>query len=351
MKKFLIWLYLLTKRQIKKISFIILILSIPAMIYGIKTLFTSYEISVNVAVYNPIDSEWADKIMSSLKSSTGIVKYIRCDSKEALIDMVTSGDAECGYAFHEDMEERMQSKNIKDIIDVYSAPDSMVAKLTNEIMFSYIFKVHAYNLLEDDMVNSGLFNDVEIPNMRNELRNRYNEYLTGNDTFQFAYSNDGTNFNLSIDLSSYTRTPVYGMIAVIIFMSGLAGALQWYKDKKTGMFITASYRFKPFIALIDIIIPTFITAIVSYISLCYFKIPGSPYKNLTALILYSLLVSAFVYILRLIISSETAFCTMIPFFAMASLVCCPIFINLATFIPVMRIVQKFLLPSYFLMLI
>ena len=173
-----VWFWLSCRRYLRRISFAAILLLLPAGAYVLHLAEKSGDNRIPVAVcvadlgtgtagsgretgrgtgqaeagtlsMQDADMEagegtGADLAVRLLKSLTdeqrgaggGMFVFYACDSVEQVKDEVASRRAECGYAIASDLGERMAENDYKRSIRVYSAPTTVTAQLSQEVVFA-----------------------------------------------------------------------------------------------------------------------------------------------------------------------------------------------------------------------
>ena len=109
MKKILTWYFIFTKRQLKRISTIFILVSMLLLTIGLKVMSTEITASIDVGFYMDNEDSIMTDIKNSLESHEGLLKFINYSSKEQLELAVSSGTLQCGYIF--DVGRRWQVLN------------------------------------------------------------------------------------------------------------------------------------------------------------------------------------------------------------------------------------------------
>ena len=135
--------------------------------------------------------------------------------------------------------------------------------------------------------------------------------------------------------------PVRGFIAILLFISGLSGGITSLSDKKNKL---------PVSNIATILIPLIFMALSSFLSLLLTGEIKNWGKELVILGIYGLLILLFIQFLLFFIKKPEILAASIPFFTFGSLIFCPILVNLSTAIPFFRIMEKFFIPYYYLVL-
>ena len=340
MKKFFVWFYYLSKRQIKNIFFLLMLLILPVLGLYINKTASSFNINVAIGVYDDDKSNLSLKFIDNLKSLDGIVNFIEYPSEDSLENAVLKGEIQCGYSLMKNFEKKLKNASYNNLISVTKTPEGSIAALSNELMFSKLFTDLGYYTMINDLDNSNVFSNVSDEEL-DTLKENYYSNMTNGRTFHFNYSTANGVFIASgnIDALTYIETPIRGIISIFIFISALAGGFTYLKDKKNA--------FKHTLHLYDIMIPVFFSTISCIATLITCGIFGNIMTELCTIILYSAVVILFVYILSSIINNSAIYCSTIPIFSLGSIVCCPVFFNLSNLLPFMKVVQLFFMPTYY----
>ena len=346
MKRFFTWFYYLSKRQLKNIFFILVLLLIPVSALMLKAFSSSLTGSLSIGVVDLDQTALSKDLVSALNTTdkNSVVAYKIYNNIEAMDKDILSGKIQCGYSILSGFEAKVSENSLKGIIDVHSKPDSSIVLLSNELLFTYIFKEAGYYTLTKDMEDSNIFYNIS-DEYYEQLKAGYTQYLEAGHTFHFNYSQtDGTYISSNnINILDYIKTPVRGVVAVFIFISGLAGGFTFLKDSKN--------KITKKLCIFDIGIPVFFSAISGLISIFIIGINKGIFKEAVLTACYCAIVILFVFVLTKLIKNNISYCSTIPVFSLGSIICCPIFINLKTFLPIINILQYLFMPTYYFMLL
>lgn len=345
MKRFFTWFYYLSKRQLKNIFFILVLLLIPISALMLKVFCSSLTGSLSIGVVDLDQTALSKDLVSALNTTdkNSVVAYKIYNNIESMDKDILSGKIQCGYSILSGFEAKVSENSLKGIIDVHSKPDSSIVLLSNELLFTYIFKEAGYYTLTKDMEDSNIFYNIS-DEYYEQLKTGYTQYLEAGHTFHFNYSQtDGTYISSNnINILDYIKTPVRGVVAVFIFISGLAGGFTFLKDSKN--------KITNKLCIFDIGIPVFFSAISGLISIFIIGINKGIFKEAVLTACYCTIVILFVFVLTKLIKNNISYCSTIPVFSLGSIICCPIFINLKTFLPIINILQYLFMPTYYFML-
>ena len=361
MKKAMIWLFMLLKRQLKKISLYVIILCMMASCFFIRYVAVKFSVNINIGVMNEkteqdlpadgtsgYDTMISERIMELMTEHKGLVKFVEYDSEEELEKDVRTSEVYAGYIFDQDFWKKVRDDDLKDGIRVIAAKDSIVSKITNELVFSYVMQEYTYDMLFYDTCDTGYFDGEDQEALAEDLRKYYEDNLTNGSTFSVIYSGVmDTGSRIEMNIFDYISPMVKGITGVLIFLSGLCGTLILYRDKESGTFSRFTAAQTLAVSFAEILIPVFLTGISGMICLLLTGLySGSP-AEWGHMLCYILLVALYCLVLNQILRSRTVFLAMIPIFMMASLLFCHVFINLNNIVPGFQYISMLLPPYYF----
>jgi len=355
MKKIFLWLFMLFKRTIKKPVFLIISLITPIIAIGLTVMSENADVHVNIGIYSEDSSDFTSEIIDTLCNRDKIYTFIPTDSREELIRLTENGTVTCGYIFPENFEEKLHSafssNSSSNIIELIIPVNSSVPAISNEIFYSAVIRTYAYALLVDDIEAINTFKKLDKNLLNEKLSSYYNHYLNGDETFSFEYNVDTDGIPKKFNIYDYIKSPLRGIAAIIVFLTALCGGFVWDKDNKKGVFGLLGTKVRLILGYFDILIPTLISGIIASTTLFCVGISINPGKEITAMLLYILATSLFAFLLKTILADINVYTGTIPLFVMGSLVFCPVFINISTFIPMFRIIKPFFIPNLYFELI
>lgn len=359
MKKLITWLLMLLKRQLKKVSLYMIILGMVGSTFFIRHIAVNFAVSINIGVMKePADGEeiqeysenmkTAERIIKLMTGHKGLVKFVEYNDEAQMEKDVRTSDIYAGYIFSQDFWEKVEENELEDSIRVIATEDSIVSKITNELVFSFVMQEYTYARLFYDTCETGYFDEFDTEQIAEDLRSFYEENRTNGSTFSVAYSGAKESSNqIEMDIFDYISPVVKGMIGVLIFLSGLCGTLILYRDKDSGTFGRFTAVQTIFVSFAEIMIPVFLTGMAGMACLIFSGLySGSP-GQWVHILCYMLMVSLYCLVLNELIRNQVVFLAMIPIFMMASLLFCHVFINLNTIVPEFKYISMLLPPYYF----
>lgn len=350
MKKLFLWIWLLMKRQLKNPAVTAFLLGIPvaAIIFAnIPSMSEAQEPRIGIVVSD--SDELSMRILEQLLNREYSVEFCRVPNYEALKEGVRSKQLECGYVFDSSLTEKYRKKQYDNSILQVQGNSEFIPSMAKEILFSAVFSVCAKDMAVDYVDNSQIF-EKHHDRAKEMVANSYDAYMEGSGTFYMKFSRLEAADNgrvVAID-EKEGLFPVRGILAVLVYLAGLFGCVQWKMDKEKGVFLTMSHGFfivsRPLYAMI----PTFLFAVSAEVTMAVTNTADYP-AELWRMLLYVVGIVLFSWLLNFIIPSSRGAVAVIPVLLTLSMVLCPIFVNILTTVPAAKYLARLLLPYYYLL--
>ena len=370
-RQYCIWIWLLMKRLWRQPAYVMLLVLIPVLGWAVGRMEQGEPGGAVVAVCVE-ESAWSGRIVEELREQAAD-SSLRFVFHEEAVDVergVMRGMADCGFVIGSDIDERVIGNDWAKCITVYETPSGSITGMAKERIGSVIFKLYSEQCYEEYMRLAAVQDKAD--EFVDFAKEAYERHLVDGSTFGFTYhgydrySQDTSDTNV---ISDTTVFPVKGVFAVIIFISGMCGMLEYDTDKSEKRFLRMAPNMLTYI--VDIWISTVFVSLA--VLLCLWISDGIRYGNgvegisrfsgllsvwsvgmwgrqIWNLFLYQCIVVVYCGILGIILRRQEAVAAAIPVFAMGSLVCAPVFIRLATYVPVFGVLEKLFPVTYYLML-
>lgn len=349
MNKTGLWFWFSCKRQLKRPAFLLMLLMLPFLLAGSAKFGEKDDSGIRIALYAG-DDEFTQDIIDSLVNAEGMFQFYQCRSGQELKDDVASRRAECGYLFLPDFKEKLDKGKYRRSIGVYSAPSTVAASLSTEVVFSRIMEVYGRELLLDYTMTGEVFGDLNRQEAWDEMEQLYNQYYGNGSTFSFRYeTEDRTELKKQGGKAVF---PVRGIAAVYVFVTGIFAAVSLCTDEKKGLFIPVPFHQKPWCSIASMLGPVFLAACSGFMGIW---LSGSMDRGIAGkareagiMAAYVLIVVMAAWILKLLVKNPLALCGLIPFLTMASLALCPVFLDIGMWIPGLDNLARLFPPYYYL---
>lgn len=339
-----LWFFLSLKRQAGRLHVLLLLLLLPACLWGFREAGEEEEEKISIALYAG-ESEWNRQVAEELLADGGSFSFYLSGSEETLREDVAARRAECGYIFPENLKERLESGNYKRSIALVTAPSTVADKLSSEVVFSGLFSVWGRELLKRFSASLEPLRGAEL---WEELEPLYDKYLENGSTFAFRYetSGGGTFGGPSVK----TSLPARGIVSVFVFVMALTAGVTACEDERRGLFSLLSGARREAAVAACLAAPVLLSCASGFLGLLAAgEISRAGWGRETALLLaYGAACTLFSWALCRLLRNPLLMACLIPFFIIGSLILCPVFVDLSPFIPAAGTAGRLFLPYYYL---
>lgn len=378
-----IWFILLVKRLWRQPAYIGLLALIPILGYAVNIMELGEQNGAAVAVCVE-EGTWSGQITEALHGleEESVLRFTFCEDEFEVERRVMKSEVDCGFVIAADVARRVMERDWAESITVYETATSSITGMAKERISGAIFKLYSEQSYEDYMrtcartAAEGNAQEKEHGKM-NEISQEivdfaiqaYESHLVDGSTFGFRYMSDDPDSQYAPDtnvISDSSVFPVKGVFAVIIFISGMCGMLEYDTDRREKRFLRIAPNVLTYI--VDIWLPTVFVSFA--VLICLWISDGIRYGGAEAsyrsiisvwsagmwgaqigrLLIYQCIVVAYCSILGIFLKRQESVAAAIPILSLGSLVCAPVFVRLATYLPVFTVLEKLFPVTYYLML-
>lgn len=345
MKKMFKWLFLLNKRLYKKLTFVLILVSIPLLVFGYGILAEEESGVLTISLASEEESELADSIMHDLRDSTNLIRYIICETPEEAEKLVSDNKSDAAWIFGKNLEDsiyRFVQKPVKRnaFISVVERENSVLLKLAREklsgAMFRHCSRVFYLQYIRENVPEMDHIAD-------SELMRHYDEYAMDADLFQLAFLESDVNAQNPED-ANYLLMAVRGLLSVVITLGGLAAAMYYIRDEQVGTFSLVPLKNKAYVEFGCQIISVLNIAFVALVAMLFAGVSVSLGREVLLHILFTVSVAAFAMTIRRLCGKLSVVGTALPLLVVLMLVICPIFFDLRA----LRQAQYLFPPTYYI---
>ena len=360
-KQYIIWLRLLARRLWRQPAYIGLLVLIPILGYAVSVMEQGERggVAVSVCVEK---GTWSSQIEDGLQAQNvdSVLAFVLCDDIETIEYSVVSGTADCGFVIPADIEERVMSGDWRKCITVYETAESSITGMAKERISGVIFQLYSEQCYEEYL---GQISEDIV----DFAVNAYEVHMTDDSTFGFRYMNDNrySQYNSDTDGTYDTSVfPIKGVFAVVIFISGMCGMLEYDEDREEKRFLRIAPNWLTYV--VDVWMTTvFVSAAVlvclwisdgvrasdggfSIVALLSVWSVNMWLSQIGQLIVYQCIIVLYCSILGMILRRPETIAAAIPILSLGSLVCAPVFVNLGAYIPIFAVLEKLFPVTYYL---
>lgn len=366
-RQYFIWIMLLARRLLRQPAYIGLLLLIPFAGYAAGMLERGDKGGAVVAVCAE-EGTWSGEIIVLLQEQEedSVLRFTFCDDRLQTERLVAAEEVDCGFVIPADIDDRILEGERDRSITVYETAASSITGMAKERIAGVLFKLYSEYCFENYMGQlSAAAADFAMEAYRNHLSDESTfgfRYLYYDSNSQNIADTDDGNDNI-VKAAVF---PVKGVFAVLIFVAGMCGMLEYEKDRKEKRFLRLAPNGLTF--LVDVWISTVFVSVA--VLVCLWITEGiracggslSPDRILTVwsvgtwgkqalcLILYQCIIAGYCELLRVLLRRQETIAAAIPVLTLGSLLCAPVFIRLGSYLPFFAVLEKLFPASYYLLL-
>lgn len=343
MRKPFLWLWMLTKRLYKKITFVAILVLIPVLVLGYSLTTQEDSGMLTVALAREDTDATALSLLASLDESSQLLRFEDCESPEKAEELVRAGKADAAWILHRDLSDKI-AKFVKSpternaFITVLVREDDVAQRLAREKLSGAAFSLCARVVYLDYIRQN-------VPGLEHlsqeQLLEYYENTFVSGDLFAF----DETDAAMAnAQTTHYLTAPIRGLLAVVIALCGLATSMYYMEDQRRGTF---GWLSQPRQALAELgcqIVSLVQVSVMALLALILSGLAAGLGRELLVLVLYCLCIASFSALLRRICGNLRVLGTLLPLLVVVMLVVCPVFFDLGQ----LRTAQYLLPPTYYI---
>ena len=326
--------YLLNiKRLLKRVSFIVILLLMPLLIFAMRYVNTKDSGVLNIVLTCEDKSdEYAREITEKLVNGDGMISYRIVDSRESAEKAVAEGHADAAWIFPANFTEKVSAYDAGkgSIVTVIEREDTPVLQLSRTLLYGKLFPHIAYDMYEQYVLKTL---GIDIPHeklLEIYKNNEGQKSIIEVKQFYGDYAEENEELN-------YLNAPLRGMLSLVVVLCGLAAAMYFLEDMKAQRY----GRFSPpkrIVAGIALCLAAVTLAgIAMFISIYVSGTNTSLFKELITMLLFIPCAAGFAVLMCSIFRSPARLGAWLPLFIIFMLVLSPVFLDLPVLKPVQMI--------------
>ena len=276
-------------------------------------------------------------VLDRLKKQSAVIRFLESSSAEEAKETVLRGKADAAWIFAPDYEERVReiaSGTPRVLVDIYTKEDTVFMRLAREKLFAALYPDLSAQIFREFIRRTA----GEIP--EEDFEYYYNMQAAEGSLVRFALADSPDPSGDEIE-GDYLLFPVRGLLSILIFAAGMAGAIFYARDEKNSCFVWLPQKMRHGMLLSYIGSAVFWTSLASYLAMLFTGTARLTIRELVLLFLYGTAVTALCSILRRILRDAGTLAVFLPVSVLLVLGLCPVFLNFKTF----RVLSR-LLPAF-----
>ena len=328
LRRFFLWYGLMTKRLVKKPSYLVLLLAVPVLTVAM-TLAAQKDVGlVTVALAGGEKDAVALQAKEELLSVSGLVRCIPYDSAEEALEAVKGAQADAAWIFREDAGEELRklvtSSGSRGAVLVVEREETVFLRLAREELASILYPTASRMTFRDHLAS--LSGDRPLPD-DSVLEPYYRTLSEGQQVLVFTYD-DG---QVQEPPGEFLLNPLRGLLSLLVVLSGLASCMFYYAEEEAESFLRirgAARRLLPLLCHICAMAPVALAGLIAM------AVSGMLYSlgwELALSALLCLAAAGFCEVLRRLCRGPELLGAFLPILMMVMLVLSPIFLHFKQF--------------------
>ncbi len=330
------WYFLQLKAWLKRGTSLLLLVSMLFVVWFAGQISMPQSDNVTVGIVST-EGAHGKEVLEHLTQRESLFSFVMYDSKEALKEDVIAGKLECGFYFSSNFEKKFEHQKLKNSVSYLCTPLTTKGEVARETFYAALFEVYGAQML--GARTEQLFGD-EANAACDVLLANNEKYLKGSEVFQVNVEQTDAVETIEKEKQVF---PLHGLVALFLFLI---------------LFVEYGRRFdagsgKPYLALpaplgegfqmMGLLAAGTVPAVTGLVLLlCSGESRGLLWE-ISGMILLLAVCIVWIWIVGKWIHNLTSFTSHMFFLVLINLVFCPVFVDIAAYIPALKFV-RYLFP-------
>lgn len=333
MEKYITWYRLLLKTWIKKkSSWLQLLILIVLVLFAAQVKLPDIK-NTTIGICN-CDGAFAEDIMQKLEERESVFTFQRFSDREAMQEAVIRGRLEAGFVFEKGLEENIKNQKKHRDITCMLTPLTTKAEVAGETVYAAFLERYSEELLIRKEQQVFGKNSSDISEM---LLKRNEDYLRGDEVFQINF--EETAVNQEQKAQNAEIFPVRGLAALLIFVIILLEHGKKFEQRACCVEKALPPGDKACFEWIRYLAGSTIPAAAVLLMMAYIGSWTGILRETAGMFLLVTTSAFWMSFTGRLFRSRTAYASWIMTLAAANLFLCPIFVNVAEYVPAVRYVS------------
>ena len=294
--------------------------------------------------------ECGSKVVRILQSTEGghsAYVFSVVEDEEEMREAVRRGQALCGFIFPKDMGERFSSENSRGMITMVTSVFSLKAPAVRETVFAAVYRVVNADIIEES--EDILFEDPDL--VKDYIRERYEYFTESSEVFGLEYEEIETKAQSGSGFLHDSSDPLRGTAAVLIFILCLYSANAF--RGADGRFFRALPKTDRAVSFIMYeLASAFVPALCGFVMIRTLDPEGVPLtRELVCFAVFLIFSCIWSAVFSSFFRKSEVYLPAVSVLLFMSLAICPVYFDIARYIPVMKYVTGILPPALYLYLL
>ncbi len=287
-----------------------------------------------------MQDEDGERLAKRLQEQEGILHFVTYEDEQEMLRGVENGSLECAYLLEEGFFEKLSEGKKNRLIELYYSPASSAYKLSYEVVYSHLFAMLSEEILSDWYQGSVIRKEGGMQ----ELLALKEKYETNGSTFTFVYEHEGKEQRQQDTVLDSVRGSIATMLFLLLLL-GIGNIREIYER-----FSRVSKPFAGRLCAYSFLCAMTGTAVSGLLLLAVSDRiqPENLGAEVWALLVLIGLTAVMGLFFLLVLRTAERFYAILPVLLFGTLLFCPVFIQLKTYVPFLTFVEKLFPVSRYL---
>ena len=327
MRRWLLWLWMLSKRLYKRAAFLAIMALIPLAVLALEIAAQANSGFLHIVLAqtdpnDPVSSQLVERFMED----KSLILFTYAENPREAADMVAGGEADVAWIFPDNMEEQMERFVTSHytrggVVTVVEREQTVISRMAREklnfALQHYSAPVCYLNYVRSNVEQLNALSDEQLMEYFNSVE--FNDEL-------FLFRTPDGEMVVEVD-NNYLLAPVRGLLGILMVLCGLAAALFYLRDEERGTFSLVPLRRRGWVAYACLFIAVLNISVVTLLALVLGGVATSLWLEVPILLLYAVCCAAFCLLLLRLCGSIRVLASVLPVLVTIMIVVCPVFFD------------------------
>ena len=339
MRRFFRWYALLTKRLLRKPVFLILLLCVPLLAAAMAAVAKQDSSIVTVALVCDTADPAARRAADRLLAADSLVRCAEYPSEADARAALVQARVDAAWIFKDstsaELRRFVSGRGTPGAVLVVEREDTVFLRLAREQLAAALYPEASFTLFRTYLTEE-LGAPADAP--EEFFIEYYNTAIATDSIIVFSHL-DGSD---AADGADYLVTPVRGLLALLLVLTGLASAMYYDEEERRETFLRLRAPLRRALPLLCHLTALLPMALAALLALAFAGLLGPLPREVGLMLLYCLSAAVFSELVRKLCRTQARLAALLPVLMALMLALCPIFIDLKILTPV-----RHLLPPYY----
>lgn len=329
---FFYWYFLQLKAWLKRGTSLLLLASMFFVVWFAGQISMPQSDNVTVGIVET-DGAHGKEVLQHLTQRESLFSFVMYDSKEALQEDVIAGKLECGFYFSNNFEKKFEHEKLKNSVSYLCTPLTTKGEVARETFYAALFEVYGAQMLSAR--TEQLFGD-DANAARDVLLANNEKYLKGNEVFQVDVEQTEAVETTEKEKQVF---PLHGLVALFLFLNLFVEYGRRFEAGSGKPYLALPAPFGEEFQMLGLLAAGTVPAVAGLVLLLCSGESRGLLREISAMILLLAACIVWIWIVGKWIQNLTGFTSSIFLLVLINLLFCPVFVDIAAFIPALKFVR------------